>query len=110
MDNMVIPPDHENFQARILAGKIDEELSDCAVAYIAPGGGGPRPPHIHEHDHLFTVLEGKITVRTGEGERIVEAGEALRVPGNILHSVWNLTKEPAKVLGISLHLRKADSR
>jgi quercetin dioxygenase-like cupin family protein len=99
---MITPKDHINFKALKLSSEIDEEIMDCAIAYIEPNGGGPLPDHTHPHDHLFTVISGQIEIRL-DGEKIIlNNGMSLRVPGNKLHSVWNVSKERAKVSGISL--------
>jgi quercetin dioxygenase-like cupin family protein len=99
---MITPKDHINFKALKLSSEIDEEIMDCAIAYIEPNGGGPLPDHTHPHDHLFTVISGQIEIRL-DGEKIIlNNGMSLRVSGNKLHSVWNVSKEIAKVSGISL--------
>jgi len=99
---MITPKDHINFKALKLSSEIDEEIMDCAIAYIGPNGGGPLPDHTHLHDHLFTVISGEIEIRL-DGEKIaLSNGMSLRVPGNKLHSVWNVSEQIAKVSGISL--------
>lgn len=100
---MIIPKNHIKFKARQLSSEIDEEIIDCSIAYIEPNGGGPSPDHAHPHDHLFTVVSGEIEVRT-DGEKIIlKDGMSLRVPGNRLHSVWNVSQKTAKVIGVSLN-------
>ncbi len=96
------PPGHTGFSALKVAGRIHAQIRDCAIAVIAPSGGGPAPAHVHAHDHLFVVLEGRITVTTDGKERVVDAFESIHVPGNTLHCVWNTTDSPAKVMGIGL--------
>ena len=99
---MTTPKNHINFKALKLSSNIDNEIMDCAIAFIEPNGGGPLPDHTHSHDHLFTVISGEIEIRL-EGEKIrLNNGMSLRVPGNKLHSVWNISTEIAKVSGISL--------
>ena len=99
---MVTPKDHINFQALKLSSNIDEEIMDCAIAFIAPNGGGPLPDHTHEHDHLFTVISGEIEIHLGDKKIILTEGKSFRVPGQTLHSVWNVSQKIAKVLGVSL--------
>lgn len=63
---------------------------------------GPLPEHTHSHDHLFTVISGEIEIRL-DGEKFsLNEGISLRVPGDKLHSVCNVSKNIAKVSGISL--------
>ncbi|WP_319778921.1 cupin domain-containing protein [Maridesulfovibrio sp.] len=99
----ITPPGHVLFSALRLAGRIDDQIADCSVADIAPGGGGPNPHHTHEHDHLFVVLAGCVEVKIDEDTIRLSPYESLLVPGNKLHSVWNTSEAHAKVLGISLN-------
>jgi quercetin dioxygenase-like cupin family protein len=101
-DIMITPKDHINFKALKLASAIDDEILDCAIAFIEAKGGGPVPDHTHDHDHLFTVISGEIEIHM-EGKKIpLKEGMALRVPGRTVHSVWNVSNKLAKVSGISL--------
>lgn len=58
--------------------------------------------HIHSHDHLFTVISGEIEIRLDGKNIVLSSGKSLRVPGNKLHSVWNVSREIVKVSGITL--------
>ncbi len=99
---MFAPPNHKNFKAVLLAKDIDENIMDCAIAYIEPNGGGPLPSHTHSHDHLFTVIEGSIQIKIEDKEINLSEGMSLRVNGKKLHSIWNISEKIAKVLGISI--------
>jgi mannose-6-phosphate isomerase-like protein (cupin superfamily) len=103
---MRTPKNHINFKALQLAAEIDDEIMDCAIAYIEPNGGGPLPDHTHPHDHLFTVISGKIEIRLRGEKIILNDGMSLKIPGCEPHSVWNVSENIAKVLGVSL--KKAD--
>jgi quercetin dioxygenase-like cupin family protein len=62
---------------------------------------GLAPPHRHENeDELSYVIEGVIGARQGDEEVQVEAGGYLMKPRGILHSFWNPTDEPARILEI----------
>ena len=62
-----------------------------------PPGGGP-PPHRHDFEESFTVLEGENGV-TFRGEKsIVRAGETLNIPANAPRSFTNVAKDPARLL------------
>ncbi len=102
MNNYTTPDNHKDFLALRLASDIDDEISDCAIAYIAPGGGGPSPDHIHDHDHLFTVISGNIEITVGNEKIKLGPGQSARIEGEKHHSVWNTESTPAKVIGISL--------
>ncbi len=102
MSNFICPPNHQNFKVLVLSEKIDDSVKDCAIAYIAPSGGGPEPDHVHPHDHLFTVISGSVVIRIAGTEKFLQQGESLLVPGNQPHSVWNRSNSEAKVIGVSL--------
>jgi quercetin dioxygenase-like cupin family protein len=62
-----------------------------------PPGGGP-PPHRHDFEEMFTVLDGQVRV-TFRGETIVaQAGQTINVPANAPHSFTNATGTPARLL------------
>ena len=103
MNNLITPKNHKAFKALVLSSQIDDEIIDCAIAFIEVGGGGPSPDHIHLHDHLFTVISGEVEVRIDGEKNVLKEGMSLRVPGKKLHSVWNSGPTLAKVMGISLH-------
>ena len=62
-----------------------------------PQGGGP-PPHRHNFEEMFHVLEGEIEA-TFRGEKsVVRAGETLNIPANAPHSFTNVSERPARLL------------
>ena len=62
-----------------------------------PPGGGP-PPHRHDFEEMFTVLDGEIQV-TFRGETIVaRAGQTINVPANAPHAFTNAGETPARLL------------
>ena len=62
-----------------------------------PPGGGP-PPHRHDFEEMFTVLEGEIEA-TFRGEKsVVRAGETVNIPANAPHSFTNASDRPARLL------------
>lgn len=95
------PPDHVNFNAKRLFGKMGEIL-DGAVAYIDPQGGGPVKQHTHEHNHLFIVVKGEAKILLGDQEIIVKQDDSFLVDGRIPHSVWSNTSEQTVMIGISV--------
>lgn len=76
--------------------------SDTAGAYTlidmhVPKGGGP-PPHRHDFEEMFVVLEGEIEV-TFRGEKsTARAGETVNVPANAPHQFTNAADNPARLL------------
>ena len=62
-----------------------------------PPEGGP-PPHRHDFEEMFTVLEGEVSA-TFRGETVVlRAGETVNVPANAPHSFTNAGTAPARLL------------
>jgi quercetin dioxygenase-like cupin family protein len=62
-----------------------------------PPKGGP-PPHRHDFEEMFTVLEGEVSA-TFRGETVVlRAGETVNVPANAPHSFTNAGTAPARLL------------
>jgi quercetin dioxygenase-like cupin family protein len=62
-----------------------------------PPGGGP-PPHRHDFEEMFTVLDGEVEL-TFRGERMVaRAGETVNVPANAPHAFTNASRRPARLL------------
>ena len=67
-------------------------------ALYAPGGAAP-PPHLHpaQAEH-FEVLEGSMTTRVDDRERVLEAGDTLDIPQGAVHQMWNAGSVAARVL------------
>jgi len=71
----------------------------CIIDMHVPPGGGP-PPHRHDFEETFTVLEGEIEA-TFRGEKSsVRAGDTIHIPANAPHSFVNAAKEAARLLCI----------
>jgi len=69
----------------------------CLIDMFVPPGGGP-PPHRHDFEEMFTVLEGEIEVTfRGEGV-ILRKGETANVPANAPHHFRNVSGQPARLL------------
>lgn len=95
------PPLHVNFRAKRLFGA-GGKIVDGAIAYLAPGGGGPTQPHTHPTDHLFIVVSGEAKVLLGDEEIVVRENESFRVKGSVSHSVWNNADRETVMIGITL--------
>lgn len=63
------------------------------VEFLAPRGFGP-PLHRHNNeDELFVLLEGELTFRTGDIERIGQAGTVALLPRGVPHMFQVMTEE-----------------
>jgi quercetin dioxygenase-like cupin family protein len=69
----------------------------CLIDMIVPPGGGP-PPHRHDFEEMFTILEGEIELTfRGEAQRAT-TGSTVNVPANAPHSFKNTSDQPARLL------------
>ena len=67
---------------------------------LEPGTLG-APPHTHQYEDEYSyVLEGNVTVLVGEN--MIEAGPGTLIakPRGVLHTFWNATSQPARILEI----------
>ena len=71
----------------------------CLIDMYIPPGGGP-PPHRHDFEESFTILEGEIEAAFRGKKSIVRAGETINIPANAPHYFTNASKRPARLLCI----------
>jgi quercetin dioxygenase-like cupin family protein len=62
-----------------------------------PPGGGP-PPHRHDFEEMFTVLEGEVELSFRGQLLVARAGETVNVPANAPHGFRNASSTPARLL------------
>jgi quercetin dioxygenase-like cupin family protein len=62
-----------------------------------PNGGGP-PPHRHDFEEMFTVLEGEIEVTFRSERSTARSGDTVNVPANSPHQFTNAAAAPARLL------------
>jgi quercetin dioxygenase-like cupin family protein len=62
-----------------------------------PPGGGP-PPHRHDFEEMFTILEGEIELTFRGVTAVARAGETVNVPANAPHVFRNASDQPARLL------------
>jgi quercetin dioxygenase-like cupin family protein len=62
-----------------------------------PPGGGP-PPHRHDFEEMFTVLEGEVELSFRGQQLIAKAGETVNVPANAPHGFRNGSSEAVRLL------------
>jgi quercetin dioxygenase-like cupin family protein len=71
----------------------------CLIDMYVPPGGGP-PPHRHDFEETFSLLEGELEVTFRGVKRNVRAGETINVPANAPHQFHNSSSKPARMLCI----------
>src|SRR5687768_6837826 len=69
----------------------------CLIDMLVPPGGGP-PPHRHDFEEMFSVLEGEIEFTFRGAKSVARAGETVNVPANAPHSFRNASASPARLL------------
>ncbi len=80
----------------LLSGK-DTAGQYCLIDMHIPPGGGP-PPHRHDFEETFSLLEGELEA-TFRGEKsTVRAGETVHIPANAPHQFHNASDKPVRLL------------
>ena len=114
----LVPPDDLSRRLTVARPDIDQSLphiglvgdtytilvtgEDTAGRYTlidmhVPPGGGP-PPHRHDFEEMFTVLDGEVQV-TFRGQILTaRAGETINVPANAPHAFTNSGQTPSRLL------------
>jgi quercetin dioxygenase-like cupin family protein len=83
----------------ILLSGTDTNGRYCLIDMLVPAGGGP-PPHRHDFEESFTMLEGEIEATFRGKTLVVRTGDTVNIPANAPHSFTNAAKKPARLLCI----------
>jgi quercetin dioxygenase-like cupin family protein len=78
----------------LLTGK-DTAGHYCLIDMHIPPGGGP-PPHRHDFEESFTVLEGEIDATFRGEHSTIRAGQVINIPANAPHQFRNNSQKPAR--------------
>jgi quercetin dioxygenase-like cupin family protein len=68
----------------------------CLVDMLVPAGGGP-PPHRHDFEEMFTLLEGELEFTFRGKTHTVHAGSTVNVPANAPHAFKNVSDKTARM-------------
>jgi uncharacterized cupin superfamily protein len=95
----------EGFRSRRarIGYELGSELIGCSLWELPPGEAA-YPYHFHYSDEeLIIVIEGRLTLRSPDGSRELEEGEALHFPTGPdgAHQIINRSPNPARFLSIS---------
>jgi quercetin dioxygenase-like cupin family protein len=71
----------------------------CAIDMHIPPGGGP-PPHRHDFEETFILLEGEMEATFRGKKSTVRAGQTVNIPANAPHQFHNASPEPVRMLCI----------
>ena len=81
----------------VLAGS-STDASFTLLACDMPAGSAPRP-HIHDYeDEAFYVLQGRLRVKCGTDEWVLEPGGFAYLPRGVMHQPSVEGPEPARAL------------
>jgi quercetin dioxygenase-like cupin family protein len=71
----------------------------CVIDMHIPPGGGP-PPHRHDFEETFIVLEGEMQATFRGKKSIVAAGDTINIPANAPHQFQNISSAPTRLICI----------
>jgi quercetin dioxygenase-like cupin family protein len=80
----------------LVAGKDTDGRYSLIDMHIPPGGG--PPPHRHDFEEMFSILEGEIEATFRGKKTIIRAGETINIPANAPHQFQNKSGKPARLL------------
>ncbi len=69
----------------------------CLIDMLVPDGGGP-PPHRHDFEEMFTLLEGELAFTFRGQTQTVRAGTTVNIPANAPHMFKNVSGKTAHML------------
>src|ERR1700761_2910581 len=67
------------------------------IDMLVPPGGGP-PPHRHDFEEMFTILDGEIELTFRGNALRACVGSTVNIPANAPHSFKNKSDKPARLL------------
>lgn len=69
----------------------------CLIDMFVPPGGGP-PPHRHDFEETFSLLEGELELVFRGTKQKIRGGETVNIPANAPHQFHNASDQPARML------------
>jgi quercetin dioxygenase-like cupin family protein len=79
----------------LLSGK-DTAGRFCLIDMHIPPGGGP-PPHRHDFEETFILLDGEMEATFRGVQSTVKAGETIHIPANAPHQFHNASGKPVRL-------------
>jgi quercetin dioxygenase-like cupin family protein len=83
----------------ILLSAADTAGRYCLIDMHVPPGGGP-PPHRHDFEETFILLEGELQATFRGEARTVSAGNTIHIPANAPHQFHNGSSKAVRMLCI----------
>ena len=72
----------------------------CLMDMLVPDGGGP-PPHRHDFEEMFSLLEGELEFTIRGETHTVRAPQAINIPANAPHMFKNKSGKTVHMLCIA---------
>jgi quercetin dioxygenase-like cupin family protein len=69
----------------------------CLIDMHVPEGGGP-PPHRHDFEEMFTLLEGELEFTFRGETSTIRAGSTVNIPANAPHAFKNASGAAVRML------------
>jgi quercetin dioxygenase-like cupin family protein len=69
----------------------------CLIDMHVPPGGGP-PPHRHDFEETFVMLEGELELTFRGSKSVARAGDTVNIPSNAPHQFHNSSRKPVRML------------
>jgi len=69
----------------------------CLIDMYVPPGGGP-PPHRHDFEETFVLLEGELEMTFRGSKSVAHAGDTVHIPANAPHQFHNSSQKAARML------------
>jgi len=83
----------------ILLSGTDTAGQFCLIDMHVPPGGGP-PPHRHDFEETFILLEGELEATFRGETQTANAGDTIHIPANAPHQFHNSSSKPVRMLCI----------
>ena len=71
----------------------------CVIDMHIPPGGGP-PPHRHDFEETFILLEGEMEATFRGKKSLVRGGDTIHIPANAPHQFHNSSSKSVRLLCI----------
>src|SRR5450759_400629 len=68
----------------------------CLIDMHVPPGGGP-PPHRHDFEETFVLLEGELELTFRGSHSVARAGDTVNIPSNGPHQFHNSSQKPVRM-------------
>jgi quercetin dioxygenase-like cupin family protein len=81
----------------ILVSGAETDGRYCLIDMLVPDGGGP-PPHRHDFEEMFTLLEGELEFTFRGQTQTVRVGSTVNIPANAPHAFKNVSGKTARTL------------